>query len=95
MINPPLTSQTSPLLNLMKKLNPKIIFHFEPLIRTHMMVNLIMRLKKSILTALNLFMKHFFFVEDANEWSKQIDEEPYDFNDRCDESSFEYIHELD
>ena len=37
----------------------------------------------------------FLFVDDANEWSKQVDEDPYEFNDTCDESSFEDIHELD
>jgi hypothetical protein len=31
----------------------------------------------------------------ANEWSKQLDEDQHDFNDTCDESSFEDIHEFD
>jgi hypothetical protein len=36
----------------------------------------------------------FLFVEDANEWSKQIDEDHHDFNDTSEESSCEDIYEF-
>jgi hypothetical protein len=37
----------------------------------------------------------FLFVDQASKWSRQVDGYPYDFDDTCDESSFEDIHELD
>jgi hypothetical protein len=36
----------------------------------------------------------FSFVDDANKWSKQVDEDQHDFNDTSDDSSFEDIHEF-
>jgi hypothetical protein len=60
--NPPLISQTSPFSNFMEKLNPKIIFHLKILILLHMIVNLIMQRKKSILTMSNLFMTPFYLL---------------------------------
>jgi hypothetical protein len=37
----------------------------------------------------------FLFVYDANKWSIQVYEDLYEFNDKCDESSFEDFHEFD
>jgi hypothetical protein len=36
----------------------------------------------------------FVFDDDVNEWSTQIDEDQHDFNDACEESSFEDIDEF-
>ena len=38
-------------------------------------------------------MKFVLYDDVTNEWSNQVDKDPYVSIDSCDESSFEYLHE--
>jgi len=64
------------------------------LIRMHKMVKLTMQRRKFILTFFYPLCEIFLYDDVSNEWSNQVDEDPFDSISSCDKSSFQYPHEV-
>jgi hypothetical protein len=92
MTNPTLTSQTSPFATLMEKINPKVIFHARAFYPHACDGEFDYTDKEIEVDHVEPIYDAFLFVDDANEWSNNVDQ--YDFNDACDESSYEDIYEF-